>query len=103
MYPLGYFIVAVANILDLALALYFWVLLAQVVLSWVNPSPRHPLAVRVVRIIYMLTEPVLYKIRTRFPVSFGGIDFSPMIVLLAIYFLRFFLVQSLVRFGSSLL
>jgi len=103
MYPLGYFIVAVANIVDLALTIYFWIILAQVVLSWVNPVPHHPFAVRVIRIIHMLTEPVLYNIRTRLPVSFGGIDFSPMIVLLGIYFLRFFLVQSLARFGSSLI
>jgi YggT family protein len=103
MYPLGYLIVAMANILDLALTIYFWIIIAQAVLSWVNPVPHHPFAMRAIRIIHTLTEPVLYKIRARLPVYFGGIDFSPMIVLLAIYFLRFFLVQSLARFGSSLI
>lgn len=98
MYPLGYFIVALAKIIDFVLAIYFWIIIAQAILSWVNPDPYN----RIVRTIHAITEPVLYRIRSRLPVYFGGIDFSPMIVLLAIYFLRLFLIQSLFRFGSSL-
>ena len=103
MYPLGYLIVAVANIIDLALTAYFWIIIAQAVLSWVNPVPRSPFVGRLIAVINTLTEPVLHKIRSRLPVFFGGMDFSPMVVLLAIYFLRIFLVQSLVRFGSNLI
>ncbi len=99
MYPLGYLAVAVAKILDLVLILYLWIVLARVVLSWVSIDPFNP----VVRFIHTVTEPVLSKVRSQIPVAFGGIDFSPMLILLAIYFLRVFLVQTLLRFGNSLL
>lgn len=99
MYPLGYLAVALAKMLDMVLILYLWIVLARVVISWVNPDPYNA----VVRFIHTVTEPVLSKVRTLAPVQFGGIDFAPMIVLLAIYFLRLFLVQTLFRFGSSLL
>jgi YggT family protein len=57
-------------------------------LSWVSPDPFNP----IVRFIHNVTEPVLYQIRKRVPVNFGGIDLSPIIVILAIYFLQVFLV-----------
>jgi YggT family protein len=68
-----------------------WVIIARAILSWVSPDPYNP----IVRFLYNVTEPVLYAIRRRVPVFFGGIDFSPMIVILAIYFLDSFLVPSL--------
>ena len=66
-------------------------MIARAVLSWVNPDPYNP----IVRFIRNVTEPVLYHIRTRLPVSFGGIDLSPIIVFMAIIFLQRFLVGSL--------
>jgi YggT family protein len=99
MYILGYFFIAVAKVLDLVLTLYLWIIVIRAVLSWVNPDPYNP----VVRFVHRMTEPVLSKIRARLPLSFGGFDFTPVLVLAAIYFLNIFLVQSLMRFGSSLL
>ncbi|MCJ8500443.1 YggT family protein [Desulfatitalea alkaliphila] len=96
---LGHFIIALANILNLVLTIYLWIIIARAVLSWVNPDPFNP----IVRFIHNVTEPVLYRVRSKVPLLFGGIDFSPMIVLLAIMFLRGFLVQSLYAFGSSML
>ncbi|MBT8339510.1 MAG: YggT family protein [Desulfatitalea sp.] len=89
---------AVAKIGDLLLSLYLLVMLARVIMSWISITPYHP----VVRFIYAITDPVLSKIRTKVPLVYGGIDFSPMAVLFGIYFLRLFL-QPLFRFGSSLL
>ena len=43
---------------------------------WVNPDPFNP----IVRFIHNITEPVLYQIRTRIPVNFGGMDVSPIVV-----------------------
>ena len=99
MYTIGYFIIAVAKVIDLALTLYLWIVIARAVLSWVNPDPYNP----IVRFIHSVTEPVMAKIRYRVPLYFGGFDFTPIVVLAAIYFLKAFLVASLYRFGGSLI
>jgi YggT family protein len=61
---------------------YSLVVLAAVVLSWIRLDEDNPL----VKIVNALTEPVLGPIRRVLP-DFGGIDFSPMLVLLALRFL----------------
>ena len=99
MYSIGYFLMAVAKVLDYVLFFYMWIIIARAVLSWVNPDPHNP----IVRFIYNVTEPVMYRVRSKIPVSFGGIDFSPVLVILIIYFLQIFVVNSLVRFAQSLL
>lgn len=99
MYFFGYFIRAIANILNMVLTIYLWIIVAQAVLSWVNPDPYNP----IVRFIHNITEPVLRRIRSKVPLYFGGIDFSPMIIILAIIFLTSWLVPSLDRLGASML
>lgn len=99
MFVFGYFLMAIAKILDLVLLCFMWVVIARAVLSWVNPDPFNP----IVRFIHNITEPVLYRIRTFLPASFGGIDFSPIIVFLGVIFLRTFVVGSLFRLSKSLL
>jgi YggT family protein len=69
---LGYFLGALATVLNIVLTLYMWIIIARAVLSWVSPDPYNP----IVRFIYSITEPVLSQIRRRLPVSFSGIDFS---------------------------
>lgn len=63
--------------------LYSLVVLAAVVMSWVRMDRRHPLA----KMVYGLTEPVLAPIRRVLP-SIGGLDFSPMVLLIALRVLR---------------
>lgn len=99
MYIVGYFLMAIANVLNVVLWLYMWVIIARAVLSWVSPDPYNP----IVRFINNVTEPVLYRIRSKVPLSFGGIDFSPIFVILIIYFLQSFVVKSLLRFSHSLM
>ena len=82
---------AIAKVLDVVLVMFMWVVIARAILSWVSPDPYNP----IVRFIHNITEPVLYQIRKRLPLNFGGIDFSPILVLLAIIFLRQYVVQSL--------
>jgi YggT family protein len=82
---------AVTTILDLALNIYMWLIIARALLSWVNPDPYNP----IVRFLYNVTEPVLSYLRRRVPVVFGGLDLSPLIVIAAIMFLRIFLLQTL--------
>lgn len=98
MFVVSNFLVALAKVLDLALRVYMWLVIARAVLSWVNPDPYNP----IVRFLYRATDPVLYWVRRRIPLSFGGIDFSPMLVILAIIFLQSFLVRSLVQMASRL-
>ena len=93
------FILAVAQILNIALTLYMWVVIIRAVLSWVSPDPYNP----IVRIIHNLTEPVLHQIRKRVPVSFSGIDFSPIIVVLLVIFLQSFLVKTLIGLAGGLM
>jgi YggT family protein len=96
---LGNFLVAVATVIHYVLTLFMWVVIARAVLSWVNPDPFNP----IVRFIHNVTEPVLYRIRTTIPAVVGGIDFSPIIVFLAIVFLDRFIVKSLVSLSSKIL
>ena len=68
--------------MDLALHIYMWVIIARALLSWVNPDPYNP----IVRFLYNVTEPVMGWVRRRVPIVFGGLDLSPLLVLLAIVF-----------------
>jgi len=88
---LGNLLQATATVLDIALTLYMWIIIIRALLSWVNPDPYNP----IVQFLYSTTDPVLYKIREKIPMSGVGIDFSPIIVILAIVFLKEFLVHSL--------
>lgn len=97
MYVAGNFIYAIAQVVSIVLTLYMWVVIARAVLSWVSPDPYNP----IVRFIYNVTEPVLRPLRRRIP-AFGGIDFSPILVILVIYFLQSFVVQSLKQFAITL-
>jgi YggT family protein len=96
-FVLRQFIAAVAVILDSLLTLYFWVVLIAALLSWVNPDPRNP----IVRFLYAVTEPVLYQIRRRLPfVHAAGLDFSPLVLMLAIQFTKMVVVQSLYELAA---
>jgi len=98
MFVISNLLVAVAKVLDIALTIFMWIIIARAILSWVSPDPYNP----IVRFIHNVTEPVLYQVRKRIPLSFGGIDFSPIIILLAVIFLQQFVVQSLQQFAMTL-
>ena len=98
MFVISNLLVAVAKILDIGLSLYMWIIIARAVVSWVNADPYNP----IVRFLYSATEPVLLAIRRRLPVFYGGFDFSPVLVILGIVFLRAFLVQSLLQLAVRL-
>jgi YggT family protein len=98
MFVLGNFIAAVARIIDIALTIYMWIIIIRAVLSWVNPDPYNP----IVRMLYRVTEPVMALVRRWIPLQGLGIDFSPIVILLAIVFLQNFLVPSLMQLAYSL-
>jgi YggT family protein len=98
MFVFSNLVLAVARLLEVLLTAYMWIVIARAVLSWVNPDPFNP----IVRFLYRVTEPVLRPIRRRLPTMGMGLDLSPMIVILAIYFLQAFLVESLRDLALSL-
>ena len=91
MFILGNFLSATAKILEIVLQLYMWIIIIRALLSWVNPDPYNP----IVQFLNSITEPILYRVRQLIPMSGMGIDFSPIIVILAIIFLQAFLVNSI--------
>ncbi len=94
MFIVSNFLLAAAKILDIGLTLYVWIVIGRALVSWLHPDPYNP----IVRFLYSATEPVLRPVRRWIPVHLlGGIDLSPVAVLLGIYFVRIFLVQSLVQ------
>jgi len=98
MFVFGNLLLGLAKVMDFVLVLFMWIVVVRAVLSWVSPDPYNP----IVRFIYNVTEPVLARIRALIPMSFGGIDLSPIIVFLAVMFLREFLVDSLVGIAERL-
>lgn len=98
MYIISNLLIATAKVLDMVLVLYMWIIIIRSLLSWVNPDPYNP----IVHFLYSVTEPVLYRIRQMVPMSGIGIDFSPIVVILAIIFLQSFLVKSLAQFAMQL-
>lgn len=83
------FVNGIFGLIDGLLLFYLLVILARVIVSWVNPDPFSKL----VQILHGLTEPALQAVRRRLP-SFlwsTGLDFTPMILILLIQVARLFL------------
>ena len=98
MIVLSNFLMAVGMVLNTILNIYFWIVIASAVLTWVNPDPYNP----IVRFLRNATEPVYYRVRRILPLNFGGMDFTPIVVLLAIQFLQVFLVNTLYQVAGGM-
>ncbi|MGD9042211.1 MAG: YggT family protein [Desulfobacterales bacterium] len=98
MFAIRNLLIALATVIDIALVTFMFITIARAVLSWVSPDPYNP----IVRFIHNVTEPVLYRIRRKLPLMYGGMDFSPIAVILIIIFLRIFVVESLKGLAVSI-
>lgn len=85
---MGHLFEALATVVSIALELYMWIVIISALISWVNPDPYNP----IVRFLRSATEPVFVRVRRYIPAVAGGVDFTPLIVILAIVFLKVFLV-----------
>ena len=78
-------------LIDTLITLYIWVLIGQVVLSWLVAlkmvNTQNQIVNQIGTVLYRLTEPVLGPIRRLLP-NFGGIDFSPIIAIIALIFIE---------------
>ncbi|HDH53116.1 MAG TPA: YggT family protein [Nitrospirae bacterium] len=97
MFIFGNLFHAVAFILDTILTIYMWIIIVSALISWVNPDPYNP----IVRFLYSVTDPVLRPVRRRIGITMG-IDISPMLVILAIMFVKYFLIASLFDIASRM-
>ena len=95
---LGNLIGALATVVDILLNVYMWMIVARAIISWVSPNPYNP----IVNFLMVATEPVLRYARRIIPLIGGTIDLSPILVLVAIVFLRRFLVQTLHQLATNL-
>lgn len=98
MYILGYPILALVNITDSLLFIYSMVVLVACLLSFANADPHN----QFVRIITALTYPVFVYIRKYLP-AFGSVDLSPVVVFLAIMFIRGGILPIFATFAQGLI
>jgi YggT family protein len=98
MFVLGNFFQAAAMVAGYAIDILWWLIIIRALLSWVSPDPYNP----IVQFIEKMTEPFLDPARRLIPSHKLGIDISPLLVLLFLYFLKIFLVQSLLGIALRL-
>lgn len=87
--------IAIASTINLLFRIFSFIVLARVILSWVRVSPYHPTWGPLVRGIYQITEPIMEPVRRMLP-AMGGLDFSPIVVLLGLDLLRVLVVNLLI-------
>ncbi|MBX0312563.1 MAG: YggT family protein [Sulfurihydrogenibium sp.] len=98
MFIISQFFVAMSQVLDIALEIYKWIVIASALISFVNPDPYNP----IVKFLRNATEPVFRLIKRYIPTVIYNVDFAPFIVILIIIFLQRFLVPIIYNFGISL-
>ena len=91
MFVLGNLFQALATVLDIVLNGLLIIIFINALLSWVRPDPNHPIVMFLDRVSDLICNPI----RRLFPTTAGGIDFAPFIAMLAILFVKMFLVASL--------
>ena len=89
---------AIGVILSMLINLYVWVIVIAALISWVRPDPYNP----VVQVLNRLTQPVYSKLRRIMPTTINGIDFSPLIVAVALKFIDLTLVRMLLKYAERL-
>lgn len=95
--PASLFVLCLAHLLQLTAYVYMFFIIIIVVISWVNPGAYNPLTV----LLHQITDPLMREVRRRIPAT-GGLDWSPMVVLLGIYLFLSLVVAPLMDFGNGL-
>ena len=87
MQPLAAALLAIPELISLTINVFLFAILIQVVISWINPGSYNP----ALSLIHSLTEPLLAPVRRRLP-DMGGLDLSPMVVMLGLVVLEMLLI-----------
>jgi len=91
-------VVTIADLVNLLFQLYVYVVIGRVLISWVNPDPYNP----IVRFLHNATDPLLDRMRRLLPLVFGGIDFTPLVLLVLLSFCQRIVVRALLQLAHSL-
>jgi YggT family protein len=92
----GWLMVATADVLNLAVNVFFFAILIRAIISWVNPRMHSPFTV----ILFQLTEPLLRPAR-RWINPIGGLDLSPLIVMIGLQLVAILLIYPLLGLGQQ--
>jgi YggT family protein len=92
----GLFVISVSELFRLIINIFTFAIIIQIVISWVNPGAYNPITV----LLYKLTEPLLAPARRYIP-PMGGIDFSPMAVLIILQLLIILFINPLALLGAQ--
>lgn len=98
MIALAHLLNAIAQLLSGLIWIAYILIIARVVLSWVNADMYNP----IVRFIISSTDPLLVPISRKLPLQYGAIDFTPIAVLLFLSFLEMFLVQTILDYAYKM-
>jgi YggT family protein len=88
-------IIALANAINIIFRAYTILVFARVIFSWIRVDPYHPTWGPILRFIFQATEPIMEPVRRILP-SMGGLDFTPIIVLIGLDLLRGVLINILI-------
>jgi YggT family protein len=100
MFVLGNVLLGLAQVLDMALMLYMWILIGRAIISWVNADPRNG----IVRFLRSVTDPAVEFVRRRLPskLRYYPLDIAFLVLFGFVVFTRFALVQTLLDLGQRL-
>ncbi|MFH0940453.1 MAG: YggT family protein [Candidatus Omnitrophota bacterium] len=99
MFIVSNLLAALAQVMDVVLTVLYWMIIVRALLSWVNPDPYNP----IVQFVQAVTEPILAPVRRFLPKAMRwGLDISPIIAILAVMFLKAFLVRTLLDLSFRL-
>ncbi len=93
----GLTMLTIAYLLKTILYIYLFIIIIQVIISWINPNVYNPITT----IMYQISEPILKPIRQFIPSS-GGLDFSPLVALIIINLLMILIISPLMDLGQKL-
>ena len=88
---------SVYQLVNLVFQVYIFIVVARALISWVGPDPYNP----IVRFLYQATEPVLDRMRRLLPLQFGGVDLTPVALLLALYVAKDLLLNLIVQLARG--
>jgi YggT family protein len=90
-------LIAIARIIDMACNIYFFIVIARALVSWVNPDPYNP----IVRFLHSATDPVLYRLRRLLPfLQAGSFDLSPIALLILLSVVQQVLISFIYQLAS---
>ena len=104
MLALSHLLNGVAMVLYGFLWIYKLILIARMILSWINPRPSNPLGSFVVTFIYMVTEPAIRAIRKRLPASlrYFPLDMGFIVLFALVLFVEFAIVPMMLDYAAVL-